>query len=194
MGVLCGLLDDLVQLALDLHRRAAVGALHALVCAGVVVEIHHRPALAVGTVADDVFIAAVLLEGHAVIVLPVFVVVALFVVGAGLRVRPGLGVIDVVVAAAVVGRRLQRLREQKAHGLVDPRPADRRWCGLGRRVPRLTAGRAVLPAACGHAAAEERCAAVAGAGVAAGPAAPIGTAARRARGIGGSGARRTGAR
>ena len=113
------------------------------------VEVQDCLSVTVGAVADDILVPAVFLEGDAVLVLAVFVVIALFIAPARGLVHPGFGIIDIVVPASVIIGRAHARGCHEAGRLIHARPPD----GLLRRrrghPPHAAAldGRAAAPAA-----------------------------------------------
>ena len=78
--------------------------------------------VAVGAVADDVVIAVALFEGHGIIALAVFIVVAGLIAGTCALVNPRNRVEDIVVPAGIVIPRLRTLHRHKSCRLVVSRP------------------------------------------------------------------------
>ena len=119
----------LVKLGLQFHRPVAVRALEAV---GDIIGIQgeYGILIAVRAVADDIFILAVFLKSDILIALTVLIVIAFFIRPAGGCIRPGEGVIDIVVPAAVYPSVAAASQRPEACGLVHPR-ALRRRCRAG---------------------------------------------------------------
>ena len=84
MGILRGLVQNLVQFGLNLHGCTASGAFQRLGRSGSVVQAHKLFGATVRALAENVVISPVFLKRDAVIVPSVFVVIALLVIRSGL--------------------------------------------------------------------------------------------------------------
>ena len=82
------LAQDVVQFRRDFHGAAAVGTFQILHGRIPGIKVQDRMPVAIGTVAHDVFVSAVLRKGDVVVMLAVFIVVTFFIAGPACCVHP----------------------------------------------------------------------------------------------------------